>query len=66
VEGNSVFVGAIVAGIDVAVAWTEDGPIESNCIAPMSKDGPRGLAKKSLDIPMSAALAAAGDELEGR
>lgn len=49
--------------MEVAVAW---GGLVVNWIAPISKDGPRGLAKKSLDMPMSVALAAAGDELDGR
>ena len=52
--------------MDVTVAWGEAGALVVNCIAPISKDGPRGLAKKSLDMATSMALAAAGDELEGR
>jgi hypothetical protein len=62
VDGNKVFVGKTA----VAVASTEEGPVEENCMGPISKYGPREWAKKSLDMPMSAALAAAGDELEGR
>lgn len=66
VAGNPVLVGALVGGIEVAVAG-RIGLVELlvNWMAPISKEGPRGLAKKSFDIPMSEALAAAGDELEG-
>ena len=56
-------VGWIVGGAEVAVAW---GALVVNWMAPISKDGPRGLAKKSFEIPISVALAAAGDVLEGR
>ena len=67
VADTGVSVGLIAVGVGLAVA-SDIGPepLLVNWIAPMSGEDPRGLAKKSLEMPISAALPAAGEELPGR
>lgn len=65
VDGTGVLVGWIAVGLAVGCDIVDCVPL-LNWIAPISNAGPRGLAKKSFAIPISAAFPAAGDELEGR
>src|SRR5574339_124234 len=55
---------SVGAGLAVAAGDEDEVPFP-NWIAPMSKAGPRCLAKKSSLTPMSAAAPAAGEESEG-
>ena len=67
VEASGVLVRVTVTGVELAAAPGVEVTIALvNWIDPISNNGPRGWAKKSFEIPISAAPAAAGEVLPGR